>query len=297
VEEDSPNWRQFTGQTYDQWKGSGWLDAIHPDDRERIDASWRKAVTDASSFNVEYRLHHVSSAWRWNSVRAVPLKADGSVKGWVGMNFDITERKEADAQRELLLRELNHRVKNTLAAVMSIALQTFKSSPLPQDFRNAFLARVVALSKTQDLLTRAAWREVRLEELLLTELTPYGDDKQSRWTVEGPEVLLRPETALALGMGLHELATNAAKYGALSRATGQIQVTWQVESSNRTRQLHLSWVETGGPTVKAPTRKGFGARLIEEGLEHELNATVRHDFQPGGVHCTIIVPLSAPDGG
>src|SRR4029453_13070699 len=119
VEEDSPSWRQFTGQTYDQWKGSGWQDAIHPDDRGRIDPAWRKPVAEVSPFNGKYRLHPVPRAWRWTGVRAVPLKADGSVKGWVGMNFDITERKEADAQRELLLRELNHRVKNTLAAVLS----------------------------------------------------------------------------------------------------------------------------------------------------------------------------------
>jgi two-component system CheB/CheR fusion protein len=297
IEEDSPSWRQFTGQTYDQWKGFGWLDAIHPDDRERVNALWQKAVTDKSTANVEYRLRHASGAWRWNDVRAVPLIADDSVKGWVGMNLDISDRKEAEAQHEFLLRELNHRVKNTLATVMAIALQTLKGAPSPQEFRKAFLARIVALANTQDLLTRAASREVLLKDLVLMELAPYQDDKHPRWTIAGTEIVLRPEATRALGMALHELATNAAKYGALSRTTGRVEVTWQVEGANGAQQLHLSWAETGGPPVEAPTRKGFGSRVIEQGLMHELNATVRQDFDPGGVRCTMIVPLPAPDGG
>jgi two-component system CheB/CheR fusion protein len=296
IDEDSPSWREFTGQTFDQWKGSGWLNAIHPDDRERVSASWRKAVANRAPAHFEYRLHHVSGDWRWNAVRAMPLSSDGSVRGWVGMNFDITDQKQAEMQRELLLRELNHRVKNTLASVISIALQTFKGSLSPKAFKEAFLNRIIALSNTQDLLTRAEWRDVAVRDLLLTELAPYRNDQHSRWSLEGPEVLLSPETALALGMGFHELATNAAKYGALSQPSGRVQVTWDTETTSGTRQLHLTWVETGGPPVASPTRKGFGSRLIREGLTHQLNATVRYDFDPVGVCCFITVPLSIPEG-
>jgi two-component system, chemotaxis family, CheB/CheR fusion protein len=292
TEDDSPSWRAFTGQTFEQWKGFGWLDAIHPDDRERVNDLWRKAVAEKSPVSTDYRLRHVSGEWRWTAVRAVPLVTADSVSGWVGMNLDITERKEAERQRDLLLHELNHRVKNTLATVMSIALQTLKGAASPLEFRQAFLTRIVALSKTHDLLTNAAWRPVTLSDLVQLELAPYRDDKSPRCRVEGEDVLLEPRVALALGLALHELTTNAAKHGALSVSTGRVDVAWHVRSLNGTRDLHLTWAETGGPPVQAPARRGFGSRLIEEGLAHELDGTVRLDFDVGGVKCAIVAPLS-----
>ena len=291
VEEDSLSWRAFSGQTFEQWKGLGWLDAIHPDDREPTLALWQNAVAEKIPMSTEYRLRHVSGDWRWTVVNAVPLIDAGTASGWVGMNLDITGRKQAEAQRDLLLHELNHRVKNTLATVVSIAQQSLKSSPSLEEFRKAFLKRIVALSKTQDLLTRTGGRSTTLHDLVQAELAPFQNDKNSRWIITGELVLLKQEIALALGLALHELATNAAKYGALSVPTGRIELAWRVQDYIDGRHLHLAWTETGGPAVATPSSEGIGSRLIEEGLAHELDGNVSLDFDPSGVRCTIVVPL------
>ena len=292
AEEDSPSWRAFTGQTFEQWKGFGALDAVHPDDRQRTAALWKKALAEKTPIHNEYRLRNASGDWRWTAARAVPLMVDGTVTGWVGMNLDITERKRAETQNELLLHELNHRVKNTLATVVAIAQQTIKTSPSPEDFRQTFLTRIVALSNTHNLVTRAGWRPVALKALVEMELAPFQIDKhQPRWSMAGEDILLEPGTALALGLALHELSTNAAKYGALSAPSGRIEVTWRIANASDGRRLHLTWNEAGGPRVIPPKRKGFGTRLIEDGLTHELEGIVHIDYDPAGVRCTIAIPL------
>ncbi|MGF7207637.1 CHASE1-domain containing sensor protein/two-component sensor histidine kinase [Skermanella aerolata] len=196
-------------------------------------------------------------------------------------------QKEAE-RRKLLLDELNHRVKNTLAAVQSIARQTSRSAPTPEAFAASFEGRLFALSHTHDLLTRGNWENAPLAELARSELAPYG---QSRAVVKGPAVLLPPQDAVAIGMAFHELATNAAKYGALSTAGGHVRVGWSIAPINGKPWLKIVWEEAGGPPVAAPTRQGFGTRLLGGGLANQLDGMVTLDFPVGGLRCVIEFPL------
>lgn len=216
---------------------------------------------------------------------------DQVIDGVVITYVDNTAHKLEEIQRTLLLQELNHRVKNALATVQSIAMQTFRTATSPEAFREAFEARLLALANTHDLLTAGEWKGAALGDLVDAELMPYQSKGQSRWTAEGPIIQLDSKTALALAMTLHELATNAAKYGALSAPDGRVEVTWKDRMVGNGRRLRLLWIEKGGPAVGKPTRQGFGTRLVAEGLAYELDGNVQLDFASAGVRCTIDVPL------
>lgn len=213
------------------------------------------------------------------------IEHDGQVSGVFVEGSDITEQVEAQDRQRLLMDELNHRVKNTLATVQAIAQQTLRGSTTPEQFTEAFESRLMALSKTHNALTDSHWSGAGLRQILWQELSPYGAE---RVTLSGPEIQLSARLALALGMVFHELATNAAKYGALSEA-GQLRVTWSVED---TEVLSLEWRETGGPTPKPPSRRGFGSRLIERSITGELQGTVAIDYDPAGLICRFTVPLN-----
>jgi two-component system, chemotaxis family, CheB/CheR fusion protein len=219
-----------------------------------------------------------------------PVKdAEGRIIGASKIAQDITERRHSEGVRALMMDELNHRVKNTLATVQSIAAQSLKGVDV--ESRETFDARLVSLSRTHDLLARDSWEGASLRELLLQEIEPYRAGDRTRFVVEGRDFGLRPKAALALGLALHELATNAAKYGALSTRQGQVRVTWDLPKPSQLSALRLKWVEIGGPPVKKTGHKGFGSVLIERGLSLELDAKVELDFDPGGLVCTIEVPL------
>ncbi len=213
------------------------------------------------------------------------IEHDGQISGVFVEGSDITEQVEAQDRQRLLMDELNHRVKNTLATVQAIAQQTLRGSTTPERFTEAFESRLMALSKTHNALTDSHWSGAGLRQILWQELSPYGAE---RVTLSGPEIQLSARLALALGMVFHELATNAAKYGALSEA-GQLRVTWSVED---TEVLSLEWRETGGPTPKPPSRRGFGSRLIERSITGELQGTVAIDYDPAGLICRFTVPLN-----
>jgi two-component sensor histidine kinase len=195
--------------------------------------------------------------------------------------LEIEHRRRIERHQNLLLDELNHRVKNTLATVQAMAIQTLKGVDLPS--RDAFLARLFALSSQHDLLTLDNWEGASFEGVVRRALRPWRDDARTRFHVEGPAVHLDPKAALALGMAFHELATNAAKYGALANDSGVVHVTWTIEP--QPRRLKLRWEERGGPLVSEPTRRGFGLRLVEHGLAREIAGTVRLDFRPDGLVC------------
>ena len=209
---------------------------------------------------------------------------------------DITERKHAEEQRQRLLQELNHRVKNTLSTVQSIAVQTSKSAETTKEFQQSFGLRLVALAKTHDLLTQSDWKGASLREVARQQLRPYERTRRKSFALPDTDVFLKPNAALALGMIFHELATNAAKYGALSVPTGQIQLSWEIDGKGEHRRLQLHWVESGGPPVEKPRRRGLGSTLIERGLPHELNCETRLDFEPTGLRCTIVTPLASVEG-
>jgi PAS domain S-box-containing protein len=222
-----------------------------------------------------------------------PLRdADGNVVGAVNMLIDISERKRAEEQQRTLIDELNHRVKNTLATVQSIAAQTFRSTPDPATFAPKFEGRLVALSRAHDLLTQRRWTGVTLEELIEAELTPFTGDGSAAFTLAGTDVVVSPRVALVLGMVVHELATNALRHGAWSAAGGGIALAWHVETGvTGERFLHLGWRETGGPVVSEPSRRGFGLRIIERSIERDLGGTVELRFDDAGLACDVTAPL------
>ncbi len=203
------------------------------------------------------------------------------------------ERRAADARQDLLIHELNHRVKNTLATVQSMARQTARSAATLDDFTGSFEARLLAMSQTHNVLTANHWEGAGLRGILSAELEPYAGGRPDRIRLDGPPVSLTPAVALPLGMAIHELATNAAKYGALSVETGQVAVEWGVEWQAGAGTLSVRWRESGGPAVSPPARTGFGTRLIRASLERELAGEVRLDYAASGLACRIAVPLAA----
>lgn len=221
-----------------------------------------------------------------------PLRNNaGEVIGGVNMMVDITERKVAEDHRQLLLNELNHRVKNTLATVQSIAAQSFRRDIHNQSYP-WFEGRLIALSKAHDVLSRENWQAADLHEVVDQVAAPFQAPGQQRFATQGPALRLRPKHALALAMALHELCTNASKYGALSTPLGQISLHWNVIKSDESSLLRIQWEEAGGPQVDPPMRKGFGSRLLERGLAGELNADVRLAYLKTGLVCDIEVPLN-----
>jgi two-component sensor histidine kinase len=206
---------------------------------------------------------------------------------------DITERKRAEERQELLLNELNHRVKNTLATVQSLARQSLRGAASPDLASQTLEARLMALSQTHNLLTQRHWQGAALGDVLAAELAPYMEGARPRVRLQGPPVNLPPQAALALGMTFHELATNAAKYGALSMPEGEVAITWEADRGESPR-VRLCWVESGGPPVEEPTRRGFGSRLIERGVRNELGGVLRLEFRREGLRCEIELPLEAP---
>lgn len=217
-----------------------------------------------------------------------PIRDDaGAVAGVFVQGHDVTETVTAAERQKLMIDELNHRVKNTLATVQSIAMQTARSHADPASFAESFQARLLALSHTHDLLTRSHWEGADLGAILEHETEAHGPHRIS---LNGPPVALEPAAALSFGMIFHELATNAAKYGALSIPEGRVLVDWGVaDHSNPT--LQLSWRETGGPPPTPPTRKGFGSRLIERNVRHDLAGEVKVDYASTGFHAEFSIPL------
>ncbi|WP_293469250.1 HWE histidine kinase domain-containing protein [Phenylobacterium sp.] len=205
---------------------------------------------------------------------------------------DLTFRKETQERQTLLIRELNHRVKNTLASVQSIAHHTFKSTGDPAAFSEALEARLIALSQSHDVLTRNDWAGASVADIVAEQLSPYDHGPQPPYTLEGPAVTLGPNRAVTLGMALGELATNAAKFGALA-GTGTVHVAWEEHREGPETWLRLTWRERGGPPVTPPARRGFGTRLIERSLAGGLRGSAKLEFGPEGVTCVMDFPLLA----
>jgi PAS domain S-box-containing protein len=266
---------------------------IHPDDFHKVAARLVRltAGPDGDVQEFELRIRRRDGGYRWVLDRAVAFERDagGRVVSTLSAALDIDERKRAEERRTLLINELNHRVKNTLASVQSIARQTMRSARTPDEMAEVFTARLVALSGAHDVLTRENWEGAGLREIVQVALAPFEGD---RIVTEGPDVRLGARAALALGMALHELATNAAKYGALSGEAGGVDLSWRVRPGEAAI-LDLEWREHGGPPVTPPKRRGFGSRLLTQGVRSELNGAAEMDFAPTGLVCRIAAPLEA----
>ena len=291
--DECPEWESLTGQPPDEHRGWGWLSTLHPEDQTHARAVWSAALEAGGIYDVEYRLRGRSGDYRWYNARGVPVVAAGVVRHWVGVCIDIHERKQGEEHTRLLIHELNHRVKNNLATVQAIAVQTLRDSvPLPMAKKD-FMARLRALARAHDVLTRENWEGATLGEVVMDALEPHGGEPDARYDIGGPSLRLDAKTALSISMALHELSTNAAKYGAFSVPTGRVRVDWRIEDGGAEPLLRLVWRESGGPPVSPPERRGFGSKLIERGLAAELRGVVRLNFELTGVVCTIDAPLSS----
>ncbi|MBX6374397.1 MAG: PAS domain-containing protein [Acetobacteraceae bacterium] len=305
-----------------KWSYRRMLRHVVPEDRARVEAAFRRAVAEASSLRTECRIRPAGEGneVRWLEATGAPHRGpDGRMK-FLGVILDTTERRRTEERLRLVAGELNHRVKNTLAAVQSIAAQTLRwpagDVPAAEASRSAFQARLLALARSHELLTREGWSGADLAELATLVLAPHAGAREAggtaaqRVTIAGPPVRLAPRCTIPLAMALHELATNAARHGALSVPEGQVAVRWSVRpppppaanaaEDARTKGaaiLLLRWEESGGPPLAGPpVRRGFGTRLLERGLATELHGTVRLEFAREGLRCEIEAPLSAaPD--
>ncbi|GGE97139.1 PAS domain-containing sensor histidine kinase [Sphingomonas prati] len=299
-------WYDFTGQSEAEGEGFGWLEAVHPDDRGWSGETFVSANANHEIFRVEYRLRRHDGEYRWAIDAASPrFGSQGDFLGYIGTVIDIDDRREMeDALRDtsahqiLLINELNHRVKNTLATVQSIAMQTFRDrggAGASPEQRELFESRLIALAIAHDVLTRENWESAQLRDVVLEAVAAHCGGDVNPFTVEGPEARLTPKMALGWSMALHELCTNAVKYGALSVPDGTVAIRWSVEREEKADQLNFIWEERGGPSVTEPSSKGFGSRLIERQLARELGGHVELIYAPKGVNCTIKAPLSAAD--
>jgi PAS domain S-box-containing protein len=222
----------------------------------------------------------------YDAIRA----ADGSITGVFVQGMDRTEAFKAQQRQRLLIDELNHRVKNALATVQSIAAQTLRAAPDIASARVAFEARLLALAKAHSTLSARQWEDADLESLVRQELAAYGAD---RFDVTGPSVMVNSKATIALALVLHELTTNAVKHGALSRSGGRISVSWRPLADG----IHIDWVEQGGPPTRAPERRGFGSRLVSRVVEGELGGSLETRYQDSGFAASISIPVAAYERG
>ncbi len=289
---DLPNGRGVVGGPNDEY----WL-TLHPEDRHKV-AEFHRTADILDSYPAEYRILRSDGRLMWMSGRGrvVERGPDGKARRVANMVVDVTERKRNEERTRLLIDELNHRVKNTLATVQAIIAQTLKGGGADPAIRGTLEARLQSLSRSHDLLTKENWEGADLREVVHEALRPFvrpDDDRKVR--VEGQSLRLRPKATLSLGMAFHELATNASKYGALSSETGTILVRWATVLTEGSPHIELLWEERGGPPVHARPLKGFGSRLLEQGLPHELGGKARLEYLPQGVNCRISFPLPRID--
>ena len=257
----------------------------HPDDAKRVIQGFKEAVESGTDYyEMEYRIVRPDGETRWIFGRGrVVRDLSGQPVRYSGVDIDVTDRKRMEEHQKLLVAELNHRVKNTIATIQSIAKQSLANGRPLEEAREAFLRRLQALAHAHGLLTASEWRGARLSALVEDELKPYGEHAR----FGGEDLVLAPRAALIVRLVLHELATNAVKHGALGAPGGRVDVVWRI----RRQRFRLSWRESGGPAVSAPARRGFGSSLLERAVAYELQGQADLEFASEGVRYEIEAPL------
>jgi PAS domain S-box-containing protein len=260
---------------------------IHAEDWARLVRGWKNLLKDAQTFQTEFRVRRPDGELRWCiGSAAASTGADGRITRVSGVIIDITDRKEAEERQSLLAREVDHRARNALAVVQAIIRLTRAKSV--DAYVAAVEGRIRALSRAHMLLSHSRWQGADLGKLVDEELGPYRTGEAGRITVSGPDIVLHPATAQTLALALHELATNAAKHGALSANAGRVRFAWELKSGS----LTLYWSETGGPPVEAPAAQGYGTRVIGASIERQLGGRAMFDWRPEGLHCVMSIPRS-----
>ncbi|QIB34446.1 sensor histidine kinase [Ancylobacter pratisalsi] len=244
-------------------------------------AEARKGETEVEESGVKY----------WYDMHVEPLRdLTGKTVGLTGAVVDVTERKENEQHLRLLMRELTHRSKNLLAVIQAMARQTARHAGSIDDFVEVFSARLQALARSHDLLVQESWHGASLTDMVHSQLGHHIDRENSQVSVKGPDIFLKPEAAQNVGLALHELSTNAAKYGALSVPSGHVAILWTRRPAEVGGGFELSWSETGGPPVTPPSQRGFGSLVIERNLARALDGEVNLDFAPSGLICQVKIP-------
>ncbi len=287
----SPQWQAFTGQSLEDSLGRGWLDVIHPDDCDAVMQSWAKAPGEGA-IDVEYRVRSTrDGAYLWHHTRSVPVRDEnGHIVEWLGTTTDVDVIRGLQARQEVLVNELQHRARNLLGVVTAVVGRTLRQGGSV----GAFEERLQALSRAQGLLSQGGSDTVEVGAIVHAELAPYVRSGSEQVRIGGSEVHLTARQVQNFALALHELTTNAVKYGALKGDSGHLAVTWEITPDRRgRRRLALSWVETGVVVrPEAVTRRGYGTELIQEALAYALEADVEYELGSDGVRCRIEMPVS-----
>jgi PAS domain S-box-containing protein len=289
-------WYEFTGVPYGSTDGDGWNGMFHPDDQPRAWQAWRHSLATGEPYEIEYRLRHHSGAYRWTLGRALPVRDENEqIVRWFGTCTDIDEFKQAEEGRELISHELSHRIKNLFAVISSIISLSSRDYPESRTFAGVVLERIRALARANDYVRphspeSAPQKGKTLHGLLEGLTAPYREGEGERILVTGDDSEIGIQTATALSLIVHELATNAVKYGALSHAGGRVEL----RSERSSGMFRLSWHEQGGPPVAGPpAREGFGSKLAKKAVEGQLGATLTEDWDPEGLRLSLTIPDEA----
>lgn len=270
------------------------LHRIHPDDRERVRLRQQTGMQTPGQIEDEYRILMPDGSIRWIAAHIETIAdRNGRPSRMIGANLDITRRKEQETHITFMMREVSHRAKNLLAIIQAMATQTARTSVSITEFQARFSQRLQGLSASHDLLVNQNWEGVDLAALIWAQLKPFADDAGGRLTVAGPAIFLTPASAQSLGLALHELATNATKYGALSIPNGTVTISWRLAAEMPDPKFYLTWTESGGPQIGKPKHKGFGHTVYERMMGQALNASVHTKYEPTGIVWTIEAALSS----
>ncbi|RYF19482.1 MAG: PAS domain S-box protein, partial [Oxalobacteraceae bacterium] len=267
----SPQWQHYTGQTPQQSQDDGWLVVVHPDDREAGRRAWAQ-VDQQNIFHVDLRIRGLDGTYRWFQTRALPATGpEGAITEWIGTSTDIDDLRRLQAEQKVLVGELQHRTRNLIAVVHGIALQTVHGSASLDDFQDRFEDRLEALSRVQGLLSHSQHEPITIGTLVELELSALaGSEMQDQITLEGADVTIRETAAQTLALAIHELSTNALKYGALSSSAGKLAIRWYEHGNADDQSLRLDWTESGLPQVAhGAGRVGYGRVLIEQSLPQQ----------------------------
>ncbi|MGL4314889.1 MAG: sensor histidine kinase, partial [Sphingomonas sp.] len=279
-------------------QGWGWLDPVHPDDRERALAQWQLAPSQGR-YEAEYRIRDAATGdYHWFQTRAAPVRdVNGRIIEWLGTSTDIHDLRQLQERQQLLVAELQHRVRNILTVVRSVFARTVETGRSIEEIADHFKGRLDAMARTQAVVTQTASGTVDLENLIRDELLSVGITDGVRLSISGPDLPLPASVAESIGLAIHELTTNAVKYGALRESGGQVDIHWEINLVEQgQRRLTLIWREQGVPAVgMKPAHHGFGRELIERALPYRLGAETQLEFRGGGVRCSISLLL--PDDG
>lgn len=289
-------WYEFTGVPEGSTDGEGWNGMFHPEDQELAWARWRHSLATGEPYEIEYRLRHRSGEYRWTLGRALPVFGeDGAIVRWIGTCTDIHDAKMAAEQNELLSRELSHRIKNIFAVVSGLVGLSSRHDPSARTFAKGLQERIAALGRAHEFArphsdaSRPALGGSTLKGLLQEIFRPYPAFDDGRIAINGDDVSIDDRGATPIALVFHELATNAAKYGALSSSDGRVDV----EIARTDEAVRITWCETGGPTINGePERTGFGTRLAELSVAQQLGGVIGREWKPEGL-CVAIEVLAS----